>query len=311
MLNGALDLSLFGNALAMLAYTAFALYFGVRLLVGAAPRHQVSLTFGAALIASAAWGGLSLSSDLMGWSPALDQWIIPLSDLLRYSLWFLFVLQLLQPQELDAERKGDLKIFRLLSMAVVGGSLAVVLARGFDLLPASLLARPSAFASLAQAVVGLVLVEQLLRNVSDDTRWSAKPVCLGLGAIFVFDLFVYSQAALFRKFDGDALSVRSLVHSAAGPLLFLASRRHEDWLHKLHVSRAAVFHSASLLLISAYLLLVSGVGYYIRYTGGEWGRALQLALMSVALIALALLVLSGSMRDRLKVYISKNFFNYR
>ena len=136
-------------------------------------------------------------------------------------------------------------------------------------------------------------------------------MCLGLGAIFVFDLFVYSQAALFSRFDSDALSVRAAVHSTAVPLLFMASRRQADWLVKLHVSRAAVFHSASLLLVGAYLLLVAGLGYYVRYTGGEWGRALQLALVFAALTALAVLVLSGSIRARLKIYISKNFFNYR
>jgi hypothetical protein len=35
------------------------------------------------------------------------------------------------------------------------------------------------------------------------------------------------------------------------------------------------------------------------------------ALVFVALVALALLVASGSMRSRLRVYISKNFFSYR
>lgn len=77
------------------------------------------------------------------------------------------------------------------------------------------------------------------------------------------------------------------------------------------MSRAAVFHSATLLLVGVYLLMVAAVGYYVRYTGGEWGRALSVALVFVALVALALLVASGSMRSRLRVYISKNFFSYR
>ncbi|MDP0959117.1 hypothetical protein Q6334_28800, partial [Klebsiella pneumoniae] len=70
---------------------------------------------------------------------------------------------------------------------------------------ADALSRPQAFASLAQAVLGLVLVEQVLRTASADARWNAKPVCLGLGAIFVFDLFIASQAALFGSFDSDAM----------------------------------------------------------------------------------------------------------
>src|SRR6185312_8670589 len=55
--------------------------------------------------------------------------------------------------------------------------------------------RGNALIALSEAVVGLMLVEQLLRNLPPDSRWNAKPVCLGLGLVFCFDLFLYSQAA--------------------------------------------------------------------------------------------------------------------
>ncbi|MDN3920433.1 XrtA/PEP-CTERM system histidine kinase PrsK [Roseateles violae] len=311
MFNGAPDLSLLGDLLAALAYTAFALNFALRLWRKTAPAHSISYLFTAALAGSALWAWLELVSDSLHWPGRLETLVLPFADLLRYGLWFLFVLSLLRPSAEASRRGGDLRALNLLAGASVGAALLLLLARESGAEWAALLERPSAFAALMLAVVGLILLEQLWRNVSSDTRWNAKPVCLGLGAIFAFDLFVYSQAALFRKFDSDALIIRAAVHSAAVPLLFLASRRHADWLNKLHVSRAAVFHSATLLLVGAYLLLVSAVGYYVRYTGGEWGRALQLVLVFVALIALAVLVVSGSMRARLKVYISKNFFNYR
>lgn len=310
MLNGVLDLSLFGGFLAAIAYSAFTLNFGIRLARKTAPANLVSYVFVAALLGSALWAWLGLISDGLHASSSLELLALPLADLLRYGLWFGFVLLLLRPDS-PTKGRGDLRVFIILAAISICASLLIFLARESGADWAGALDRPTAFASLAQAVVGLILIEQLLRNVSDDTRWNAKPVCLGLGAIFVFDLFVFSQAALFRKFDSDALSVRAAVHSAAVPLLFMASRRHADWLDKLHVSRAAVFHSATLLLVGAYLLMISAVGYYVRYTGGEWGRALQLALVFVALIALAVVILSGSMRSRLKVYISKNFFNYR
>jgi putative PEP-CTERM system histidine kinase len=311
MFIGALDLSLLGDLLAVVAYTAFALNFALRLWRKTAPAHHVSYLFTAALASSAVWAWLELISDSLRWPGRIETLWVPSADLLRYGLWFLFVLSLLRPTTADGRRNGDLPVLRLLGAISIGAPLILLLARESGAGWAALLERPSAFAALMQAVVGLILLEQLLRNVSADTRWNAKPVCLGLGAIFVFDLFVFSQAALFRKFDSDALIIRAAVHSAAVPLLFIASRRHADWLDKLHVSRAAVFHSATLLLVGAYLLLVSAVGYYVRYTGGEWGRALQLVLVFAALIGLAVLILSGSMRARLKVYISKNFFNYR
>jgi len=311
MLSGLVDLALIGDGLAMLAYAAFALYFGRRLwLTRTAQVNPVSLTFMSALLCSGIWAGFNLLGKWQVGQNTLVLLVIPFADWLRYGLWFGFLLLLLRP---NAEKKlnGSVSQFLPFVLASLGFGLVLLIARGADEKLGSDLARYSAFALLAQAVLGLLLVEQLLRNATEDSRWNVKPVCLGLGTIFAFDLFTYSQAALFRQFDGDALVVRSAVHACAVPVLFVASRRHVNWLEKLHVSRAAVFHSASLLLVGSYLLLVSAIGYYVRFTGGEWGRALQLALVSGALLALAALVLSGSMRSRLKVYISKNFFNYR
>jgi len=305
VLTPLLSLSSLSELICCLAYGLFALYFAQRLLRGGMPATALAFVFLAALTASAAWAGVAMLDGLRHWSDRLPAWITPTLDLLRFGLWFAFMLLLLPPPR----RGGGLGWMRPLAALAVLAQGGLILAA--EHLPAEALVRPQAFTALGIAVLGLVLVEQMLRNAAGDARWNAKPVCLGLGAIFVFDLFIGSQAALFQRFDGDAASVRALVHGAAVPLLYVASRRHADWLGKLHVSRAAVFHSATLLLVGAYLLMVAGVGYYVRYTGGHWGRALSVALVFVALVALALLVGSGSMRARLRVYISKNFFSYR
>ena len=96
--------------------------------------------------------------------------------------------------------------------------------------------------ALGLPVLGLVLVEQLFRNLAEDARWNAKPVCLGLAAIFVFDIYFYSEAVLFGRFDPDAGHVRGVVHALALPLIFVASRRRGDWLGRLQVSRRAAFY---------------------------------------------------------------------
>jgi hypothetical protein len=53
------------------------------------------------------------------------------------------------------------------------------------------------------------------------------------------------------------------------------------------------------------------VGYYVRYFGGDWGRALQLGLVFLGLVGMVVLVLSGSLRARLRVFLGKHFFRYR
>ncbi|MFG6416603.1 XrtA/PEP-CTERM system histidine kinase PrsK [Roseateles sp. DC23W] len=286
-------------------YGLFAAYFGQRLLQRRLPVTRLALVFLCALTASVVWAGALLSNGLMHWSSRLPTWVVPGLDAVRFGLWLAFVLALLPA----ARRGGMLAWARLVAGAVV--ALQMVLIALAEVRPAEDWTQLQAFTSLGMSVLGLMLVEQMLRSASADVRWNAKPLCLGLGGVFVFDLFISSQSALFQRFDGDAVSVRPLVHAAAAPLLYIASRRYGDWLGKLHVSRAAVFHSAALLLVGGYLLIVAAVGYYVRYTGGQWGRALSVALVFVALVALALLAASGSMQARLRVYISKNFFSYR
>ncbi len=296
------------DLVAALGYSSFGLYFLIRLRRGVVPTNAVAWLFLTAVLCTAAWAGINLANTVRHWSARLPGFVVPLLDWLRYSGWFGFILLVLRPSAGPA-RSTHLRWVTPLAVVLLLSSLGLTL--WAQSVPIDQLARAQAFASLGLAVVGLVLVEQMLRNLPADARWNAKPICLALGVIFLFDLFVFSQAALFSRFDGESLSVRSLVHAAALPLIYIASRRQGDWLGKLHVSRAAVFHSATLLLVGAYLLLVATVGYYVRYTGGQWGEALSVALVFVGLIGLASLVLSGSLRSRLRVYISKNFFSYR
>ncbi|MFX1681100.1 PEP-CTERM system histidine kinase PrsK [Mitsuaria sp. CC2] len=274
-----------------------------------------ALRLEAALLLTALWAALDAAAE-QGWLGA-HQWpvlvLLPICDALRYGAWFSFILALIESRDDDgrARSAGVARPLQWLAWAGVAAAVALPLWRYWGDAPLAALQRPMTMSWLGLGVFGLVLIEQMLRNIDSDARWNAKPVSLGLGAVFAFDVFVFSQASLFAQFDGDAVSVRAAVHSLAVPLLWMASRRHKKWLDKLHVSRTAAFHSATLLIVGVYLLGVSGIGYYVRYTGGEWGRALQQVLLAVGVLALLTMGLSGSLRAKLRVYISKHFFSYR
>ena len=104
-------------------------------------------------------------------------------------------------------------------------------------------------------------------------------LCLGLAGAFVFDLYVHSDAMLFGKLDADAVSIRGLVHALVMPLVWLCAARNRDWARRVRLSRKIVVHTTGLLAVGAYLLFMAAVGYYVRFFGGEWGRAFQLALV--------------------------------
>jgi len=65
------------------------------------------------------------------------------------------------------------------------------------------------------------------------------------------------------------------------------------------------------VLAGVYMLFMAGIGYYVRFFGGGWGRALQVGLLFAAGVGLMGLILSGSLRARVRVLVSKHFFHYR
>ncbi len=300
------EVTVYGYAVAVAAYGGFLAYLWLSgRLRGAEtlPRRA----FGAALLASTAWAGASLASEL--WSTRALEPLVAATDLLRYALWFGFLLALFHFSEGPSAPRA-LRILRgvgLAGVAAAGASLAYDQFAGFGPLPL----KPQILAQLALPVCGLLMVEQVFRNLGEDSRWNAKPVCLGLGGLFVFDVYLYSEALLFGRFDADAFSVRGAAHALAVPFLFVASRRGTQWFSRLQVSRTAAFYSATLILAGGYLLFMSAVGYYVRYFGGTWGRALQLGLVAAALAVLGVLLFSSSMRSWLRVFVGKHFFSLR
>ena len=308
-------MTLAGFLILTLAYGAYAVYLSRSGLLQARGERSGALYL-AAVVATAAWGALSLV-DL--WSVKRLTWHLTLIfDQLRYAAWLSFLLLLLPVQakwgalaaRRSVPRGRALLGWGLVSLLLLLGLVANV-GSGFQSEVAPQAARLTAMVQMCWAVLGLLLVEQVFRNQADATRWSAKPLCLGLGGIFAFDIYLYSQALMLGELDLDAVGARSLVHAVAVPLLLVASRRHARWLSKVKVSNAAAFYSASLLLVGLYLLFVAAAGYYVRYAGGSWGGALQVSLLFAALVVLGAVAASGQMRARLRVFLGKNFFRYR
>lgn len=274
------------------------------------PARPATLAHFAAAAVTCAWGLLALVG-LRGRLEAAWQLAFIL-DQARYLAWIVFIMLLLAaPSDAVAASpwRRRLRFGLPIVLLVVGITSGLLIGSVRDYAAAA--TRTALACQLAWAVLGLVLVEQLFRNQPDASRWSAKPLCLGLGGLFAYDLYLYSQALVFGSFDVDALGARPVVHAAAVPLLVIALQRQDGGSGRLRVSNSAAFYSASLMLIGAYLLLVAGAGYYVRYFGGTWGGALQVALLTVSLLLLSALVLSASLRARLRVFLGKHFFRYR
>ncbi len=291
-----------------LAYLALAL-----LLVAGWRGHAVGRWLIAACGMMALWTGGIAAQERYGVFPVAAMWTL---ELLHSFMWLIFLWKLLSHQAGAGGGAGSVSIYRW------GQSIAVFLLAYIWCLPYWQGSYPSIFRPSYQllghvglVIVGLVLVEQIYRNTRTDERWRIKMLCFALGTLFVYEFYLYSEAILFLRIKEDLWAARGVIAAMLSPLIAVSAVRNPDWSLDIFISRQVVFHSTALLGAGCYLLLMATVGYYLKYYGGEWGAVLQIAFLVGAFLVLALVLFSGQIRAKLRVFVGKHFlkhtFDYR
>jgi len=167
------------------------------------------------------------------------------------------------------------------------------------------------FSHCIQALIGLIMLEQLYRNTRIELRWSIKFLCFGLGAMFVYDFTLFTTTLLFNSIDSDLWRARGLVNAALVPLIGISVARNPHWSMDMFVSRSVVFHTTALMATGIYLLSIALLGYYVKDFGGSWGRVWQGFFVFSAMVILFMLLFSGRIRARVKVFFNQHFFTYK
>ena len=268
----------------------------------------------AASLLSTLWAGLAAVDAYHG------QHISPLTaivELLRDAAWLYFLLDLvvqrqgMQPRFLSVLRAAGYAMLAYCALLIVR-ILADMsgIASGFFLMPVLDTLTGGAVSRVILAVLGMALVEQLFRSTRSEDRWSIKYLCFGLGGVLVYDFYLYSDAMLFQHIDAEIWAGRGIVNALAVPLIAISAKRNPNWDLRVTVSRRLFFHTAALFGAGVYLLVMAGAGYYIRAFGGEWGSILQAAFLFGAFVILLSILFSGTLRARVRVFLSKHFFSY-
>lgn len=294
--------------LSALAYVVLS----VLLLTSWRGRLQGALLLVACLVASV-WSLMMMYHAALGY-PQSD--LVFVVELVRDLAWIVFLVRLLSPKASDTfdwQLSSGVRVpfYTVLSLTGVlivahlvawthGGSLESVLS--FD---------PRFIGHVLVVIIALALVEQIFRNTRPEQRWAIKYLCLGIGGMFAYDFFLYSDALLLRHLDGRLWEARGLIQVFAVPLIAVAAARNPQWSLDVFVSRRVVFHTAALMATGAYLLAMAAGGYLIRYYGGNWGGIGQVIFLFGAGFVLLILLFSGHIRARFKVFLSKHFFSYK
>lgn len=261
-----------------------------------------------ATVLSAAWGAVSF---LSAWG-ALPSRLELTAEVARNGAWLallFYILHLRLPA--GAILPTPLRFIRLLCIVLIGG---LLLSRAMPFIAPTqpvLTQWAGNLGLVLLTVIGLVLVEQVYRSTRPEDRWAIKFLCLGLGGLFMYDIYLYANAALFNSVDAQVWAARGYVAALVTPLIAVSAARNPEWAAPVGLSRSMAFHTASLLGAGIYLLLMAGAGYYLRLFGGEWGDVVQTVFIFAAAMVLVLLLFSGTLRARLRVFLSKHFFSYR
>ncbi|PCI22307.1 MAG: PEP-CTERM system histidine kinase PrsK [Piscirickettsiaceae bacterium] len=265
----------------------------------------------AACFASMLWAGYIAVAMLM---PNPSRITGNFLELIRDFSWLYFLYVVLQSHDEKEQTNVSINNNEKLFFIVLFIALLAFLKSGND--PVTTLSEQQ-FQSITitlwviLSIIGLVLVEQVYRHAKPEGRWAIKHLCLGLGGCFAYDIFYYSDALLFNAINPNLWAARGAINIIAIPLIAISIKRNPKWNTGIHVSKQMLFHSVTIIGTGVYLLAMSGVGYVLKYYGGDWGATLQAVFFFGAISLLVLVLFSGKIRAKVQVFLSKHFYNLK
>ena len=268
------------------------------------PLNRTAAWLGFACLITASW---AVSVALYWVTPAsgLPGWL----ELARSAAWYGFILHLYRRSvAVRGQMMQAFSTMGLLTFLVVGGLTLTNLLYG---------QAPSTFwlldigVRLGIAVCNILLLENLYFNTPPEARWHVNLLCVALGGLFLYDLVLYADAALFREMSRKIFEGRAPAMMIAAPLIAIAAARDRRWKVDIHVSREVVFHSLTLVISGVFLMGLAVTGEIFRRGGAEWGHVAEVTLVSTGLVAVAVMLTSGSMRSRIRGVLVDNFFSHR
>jgi len=286
------------------AAVAYAFLFVLLLLSGRANTIKTLLICVCACTAGAATAVAFGFSDILGLSGAII-------ELATAGSWCGFVLYLLYEQ---GAKKSQTFIFICLVATVtmlMSLGFAAFVPDAFQEGYISLVGTGAIYSRLGLAVIGLLATENFYRNTTPESRWHINLLCVGLAGMFVYTIAIYADALLFRRVSELLWAGRGIVMVVAAPLFAVAAARNRDWAIDIHVSRAAVFHTTTLIGSGIFLLALAASGEVFRAIGPGWGELAEMTLVIGGVAAIGVMATSGSMRSRLRRILAENFFSHR
>ena len=293
------EIAAIGYAIAM---TAFALL--TALLLSRWKSGSNSQVLAIASGATVVWGA-TLALQSLGYLGG--PLVTVLLEWLRYLAWLAALVAILR--EIDPSRLAERVASRygVIVLLFAGLPFAWYVLRSED--PLTLVAIVGLGFLLATLI--LSAAEQIYRNSPSDSRSGLNYFCLALAGIFLFDLVSFVLVIAGASTETEYWAARGFVSG-----LFAVPLGVGVW-RKLHMSfdaqypREIVFYTFGLTAIGIYVVLMVMGHYYIREYAGSWAEVGGVVFLVAAIGIVAVLLVSPSVRARVRVFIMKTFFQYK
>ncbi|ACE85111.1 XrtA/PEP-CTERM system histidine kinase PrsK [Cellvibrio japonicus] len=294
------------NSVSFAAYLSAAIVAGLLTLTYAfqlLKRQKTWIFTSAALVHTLHLAALALSFS----SNPLPVYLVALAEFLHFNVWVFCIAFTIKR---DANRKQlptSLQLLFTSGIPITALGMALLLIAGLDY------GYLYIWFSLGLAVISLVSVEQLYRYSAENDR-QIKLLCMNLGAIFLYDIYLFTQALIFAGLDPQlwqsraAVSIATCLFMALGGLLLL--QRNERPAN-FNLSRPIAFYTTSLVAVGILITVLSLGGYYVRLYGGNWGTVFYTLLLAGAVLSITTVFISSRIRMRLSVLINKHLFRYK
>ncbi|MDB6136880.1 MAG: zraS 6 [Verrucomicrobiales bacterium] len=168
-------------------------------------------------------------------------------------------------------------------------------------------ARALAMIGLVASVLVLANLERTFRASVGTTRWRVKYMVLGAGVLFGTRIYTLSQALLFPEPSPAMIVVNAGALGISCVLMAVGYSRSGLMDLEVYPSRAVLHHSATLLVVGAYLFVVGVLAELVSFLGGPNSFAAQAFIVLLGIAGLAALLLSDRFRVVLQRFISRNF----
>lgn len=263
--------------------------------------HLQSALFVVACGVTAVWAAVGAIAAKIG----LPSETVPKSlDLARSLAWLAFLASLLAQGSFRPSKPGTYP-FQILG-AIAGLALLVAL-----LVLDQVVAEVATWLFLALALLVLVLIENVLRNMPPQRRWGFKLLFVGIGSLFLYDTILHTSSLVGRDLEEVMSQARGGISAVAGIVLAFALHRSKVWRGPFSISRQIAFYTLALAVSMVYALLVLLASLYIWHFGGTEAAALQTIVLFASGVLFLVLLFSGTVRAYLKLLVSRHFFAYR